>query len=181
VTTYELATLFAIFAGPVVAVAITLWIDARRKDREQKLLILRMLLATRHLVGDPLYSQAINLIPISFAGRPKITGAYKDYMDAVRVVATPENSQSVATRSAAKQSRLIFEIARDLGYDIAESDIQIDGYAADAWIKRDLLSLDSQKAMRDIAQILALQTKILMSQPLSEIEQATVENQLPKP
>ena len=177
---YEKLTLAAVFGGPIVAVAITLWIDARRKAREQKLVILKMLLATRHLVGDPMYSQAINLIPVEFAGRPRVLAAHKEYIDAVRVQPNPDNTEAILRRSLAKQSHLVFEIARSMGFNIAESDIQIEGYAADAWIRRDNLTLDSQQAMRDIATILALQTKLLGSGNLNADEVAFIDEKAPK-
>src|SRR3546814_5318903 len=52
VTTSEILTLIAVIVGPIVAVVITLWVDGRRRDREQKIIVLRLLLATRHIPAD---------------------------------------------------------------------------------------------------------------------------------
>jgi hypothetical protein len=59
-------TLAAILLGPIVAVAITLWIEGRRRQRDTRMIVLRQLMATRHLPGDPMYSAAVNLIPVEF-------------------------------------------------------------------------------------------------------------------
>ncbi|MGO9994125.1 MAG: DUF6680 family protein [Steroidobacteraceae bacterium] len=54
-------TLIAIVLGPISAVCITLWIEHRRRLRERRLYVTRMLLMTRHLPADPQYNAAINL------------------------------------------------------------------------------------------------------------------------
>src|SRR3546814_19133659 len=69
VTRSEILTLIAVIVGPIVAVVITLWVDGRRRDREQKIIVLRLLLATRHIPADPRFLTAINLIPVEFNAR----------------------------------------------------------------------------------------------------------------
>ena len=166
---YEWLTLIGIVIGPILAVVVSLRFEQRRRDRDQKLVILRLLLTTRHLVGDPNYSAAINLIPIEFAGHKEVQVAYREFIEAANVDFTDETRVKVAERTAVKQTRLIFAIARRMKFPIAETDIQTTAYAADGWIKRDNLALDSQKAMRDIANILWTQTRLLAGQSWSEV------------
>ena len=167
---YEWLTLVGIIIGPILAVLISLWLDGRRRDRDQKLIILRLLLTTRHLVGDPGYSAAINLIPVEFAGDKEVQRAYREYIEAAGADLTEENKQKVAERTSVKQTKLIFAIARSMKFKIAETDIQTTVYAADAWIRRDLMAVDSQKAMRDIATQLMLQTRIISGAALTPVE-----------
>ena len=167
---YEWLTLAAITLGPVIAVLVSLWLEKRRKDREQKLITLRVLMTTRHLVGDPNYSAAINLIPVEFSGQPNVQTAYREFIEAAYADVTEDNRDKVIQRTAVKQTRLIFEIAKSMGYKIAETDIQTSAYAADGWISRDNLALDSQKAMRDIANTLLLQTRMAANATLEPVE-----------
>ena len=60
-------------------------------------------------------------------------------------------------------------------FNIAETDIQTTAYAADAWVARDAIAIDSQRAMRDIANILWIQTKMAAGET---IDQAAVGNQI---
>lgn len=46
-------TLLAIVLGPMAAVAISLWIDAHRRKRESRLILLRQLMITRHPAKRP--------------------------------------------------------------------------------------------------------------------------------
>lgn len=166
---YEWLTLAGIVLGPIAAVLISLWLEARRRDREQKIIILRLLLTTRHLVGDPSYSAAINLIPIEFAGDQAVQAAYKNFIEAAHADFTEETKQKVAERTATKQTKLIYAIARSMKFNIAETDIQTTAYAADGWITRDNIAIDSQKAMRNIADILWIQTRLLGGESWDQI------------
>ncbi len=167
---YEWLTLVGIVLGPILAVLISLWLEGRRRDRDQKIIILRLLLTTRHLVGDPSYSAAINLIPIEFAGNRSVQTAYREFIEAAHADITDENRQKVAERAAVKQTKLIYAIAKSMKFNIAETDIQTTAYAAEGWIARDNLGLDSQKAMRDIATQLMLQSRIISGAVLTPQE-----------
>jgi hypothetical protein len=84
VTVDEWLTLAAIVFGPIAAVGITLWIEGRRRRRETRLTVLRQLMATRHLPADPMYSTAVNLIPVEFNDERDVMAAYKAYQEAIR-------------------------------------------------------------------------------------------------
>lgn len=88
--------------GPVIAVALTLWVDGKRKRREQRIQVMRMLLATRHLPGDANYSVAINLIPIEFNDSKDVMAAWHSYIETVRYTPTPENQE--------QHQKLVFHI-----------------------------------------------------------------------
>ncbi|MBD3730363.1 MAG: hypothetical protein IE933_11725 [Sphingomonadales bacterium] len=168
-TTNEILTLLAIVAGPIIAVCITLWIDARRRKHEQRVIVLRHLIATRHLPADPGFLTAINLIPVEFNDRPAVIRAYNEFIMASKANLDGKNDEATLQNSATKLTRLIFEISRSLGFDLRETDIQTSAYASDGWVKRDLLAMNSQQAMCNIADILWMQTRLLRGESSVQI------------
>ena len=174
---YELLTLAGVMLGPIAAVIITLWVDGRRRDREQKVIVLRLLLATRHLPADPGFLTAINLIPVEFNNHPKVIAAYHEFIEATRPKLDGVNDQTILLNSGTKLTRLVFAVSQALGFKIRETDIQTTGYASEGWIKRDSLMQDSQQAMRDIANILWIQTRLMSGESLEQIQGAKAPSQ----
>lgn len=156
----------AVVAGPVAAVLITLWHQDRKSKREQRLTILRHLLAFRVLPADVNYNHAINLIPMEFADKPSVIVAYKEF-----IVAANSQGQTVtddlAANTGLKLTRLIFEIAHSLGFKVRETDLQTDGYTSSGMVQRDLVFLDAHRAWRDIANLLFIQARQAADQPLT--------------
>jgi hypothetical protein len=161
---YEWLTLVGILIGPIAAVAITLWVEGRRRDRDQQVQLMRMLLSTRHLPGDAAYTVAINMIPVEFNKCPKIITAWNAYIEAVRYRAAPENEHAQFKDTLAKQTKLIFEVMSYLGFQLAETDIQNSAYAAGGFIERDNITLDAWRAWPRIAEALELNNKLFLGQ-----------------
>jgi hypothetical protein len=157
-------TLTAIVIGPLAAVGITLWIEGRRKDREQKIQVARMLLTTRHLPSDPAYSLAINLIPVEFNADARVMTAWNEYIEAVRYTPAPQNESTHLEVARAKQTGLIHEVLQSLGFNLSETQIKISAYAAEGWARRDDLYIDYLRATREIALSLREQTDLFRGQ-----------------
>lgn len=141
-------TLGAVFISPIVAVLITLWIDGRRRDREGKLHVVRMLMATRHLPADPAYSTAINLLRVEFAKSQRVMAEYAEYHRLIRreSATTPEGVLVANKEILSAQTKLLSAVLSDVGMPTSEADLAIEGYAAGAFIDRDNLYLDSLRA-----------------------------------
>lgn len=167
---YELLTLIGIVAGPIVAVLVTLWVDGRRRDREQKIVVFRHLLATRHLPADPGFLAAINLIPVEFNSHESVLTAYNEFIDASRARLDGVNDAAIQQNMNTKLTRLIFQVSQSLGFKIRETDIQTTAYASEGWIKRDALLQDSQQAMREVANALWLQTRMMSGETWDQIK-----------
>jgi hypothetical protein len=167
---YELLTLTGIVFGPIVAVLITLWVDNRRRDRDQKLLVLRMLITTRHLPADPAYQVAINLIPVEFNNKRAVMDAHKEFVEAVAVQLDGKNDPVIRQNWETKSTRLVYAVARSLKFDLRETDLQTKGYASGGWTQREDLLMDSQRAMRDVATNLLLQSRLLANAKLTPAE-----------
>lgn len=151
---YEFVTLLGLFVGPVIAVVITLWSQNRSNVRERQTQTLRMLLNTRHLPADPAYSVAINMVPIEFNRQAGIMAAWSSYIAAVRYRASEENTSAHDQEINTKQTQLIFEISKHLGYRLSETEIQSSAYASQGFVNREQLSLQAQVAWIRIANAL---------------------------
>lgn len=158
---YEWLTLVGIIVGPIVAVVLTLWIEARRRGHDQQVQVLKALLTTKHLPGDPAYSVAINMIPVEFNRSSIVMAAWHSYMEAVRYRPTVENSDEHFRMTVVKQTKLIFEVMRELGFNLAETDIQTTAYAADGFIQRDNIFIDAWKSWPRIAAALEANNQML--------------------
>ena len=163
-STNELITVVALLAGPVLAVFVQIGAERRNQLRDAQTTTFRMLVGTRHLVGDPAYSTAINMTPIDFNRVSKVMGSYREYIEAIRYKPTPENSTEHEKVIVARQTRLIFEMSQYLGYDIPESEIQTNPYAAGGFIARDNLMLSAWESWPRIAVALEMQTSWIQSQ-----------------
>ena len=159
----EFYTLLGIVLGPIIAVAINLIFEARRKLTDLRSQTMRMLVSTRHLAADPAYTTAINMIPIDFNSNSKVMAAWHSYMDSIRYPAPPGSESEKYEDMRSKQTKLIFEILKCLGYKLSETDIQATAYAADGFIRRDNLMLDSWRAWSRIADALEFQNAHLIN------------------
>lgn len=171
-TTMEALTALSIVTGPIAAVCITLWHDKKKKVREQQMLLLRMLISTRHVPSDPNFGAAINLIPIEFRGNADVLDAHKAFIVAASVRSTPDTASTDGRNTGIKTVRLIFEVGKALGFDIRETDIEYDAYTSSGWGERERLALDSQRAARDLVNILDLNVRLVAGSPLTEHERA---------
>ena len=160
--TYEALTLLAIVLGPVIAVSITLFFEKRRKLREQRVQTVRMLVSTRHLPSDPAYTTAINMIPIDFNSNRRVMAAWHAYIDIIRYPAPAGSEEQKLKDMLSKQTKLIFEALKCLDYELSETDIQATPYAADGFIRRDMIMIEGWQAWPRIAAALERQNSSLL-------------------
>ncbi|WP_305095966.1 DUF6680 family protein [Croceibacterium aestuarii] len=139
----EWLTLLAIVLGPIIAVIITLVVEAQRRSRQQRLEIFRTIMTTRHLPGDARYSSSINLVPVEFNRNRAVVEAYNDYIEETRFKPQAGDEEKKFRLLASKQTKLIAAMAKDLGFRLRESDLEVQAYAADGFIQRDNMVLDA--------------------------------------
>ena len=167
-TSNELITVAAIFAGPIFAVLVQINAERRKQLRDAQTMTFRMLAGTRHLPSDPAYSTAINMTPIDFDRVARVMGAYNAYIESIRYKVTQENAAEHEKQVIAKQTKLLFEMSKHLRYDLPETEIQANPYAADGFITRDNIMLDAWRSWPRIAQALEAQTQWISSQQSDE-------------
>lgn len=148
---YELLTLIGIVLGPIFAVAITLLVEYRRSKHERRINLFRTLLATFRTAGDANWSVAMNMLLIEFNSHKSVMDARREYMNTVRVKATPENEVAHNEQIAAKQIALVYQVAIALGFKITEGELRTESYVAEGMLLRDNIMLDSQRATRELA------------------------------
>lgn len=163
----EWLTLIGIVSGPIIAVIITLVVQAKRRARDLKLEVFRAIMTTRHLVGDPSYSNAINMIPWAFEGSRRVKAAYRVYMRETHTDEFTPPSKETAEQIKASQKLLIVAMGKDLGFALEEEDLQ--AYAADSLVQRDNLVVSAHRAWIDIAHSLHLQTRLLLGEDKDSI------------
>ena len=171
-TTTDWITIAAIIIGPIVAVGITLWIEGRRKVQDAKLMTLRLLLSSRDFPSDPSYQVAIKLVPVEFNKCPDVLSAHREFLECANVDTeemTDEQLRKVSEKTSVKLTRLLFEMSQAAGLSLRETDIQTGGFGSRGFYYRDSLLQDSQKAMRDVANILWMQTRLLGGEPWEQV------------
>jgi hypothetical protein len=129
-----------------------------------------MMASARHLPADPSYSTAINMIPIDFNRVQKVMTAHRAYIETITYQAAPENAEAHLKQVFAKQTKLLFEMAKHLHYDLPETDIQTSAYAARGFIERDNLMLEGWRAWQRIASALEAQSTPPSVNPFSEVQ-----------
>lgn len=167
---YEIITLIAILVGPVLAVLVQIRAEARKQERDQQTLTMRMLASTRHMPSDPAYSTAINMIPIDFNRVRKVMDAHRAYVDTVNFIPNDENRTSHNEQIITKQTKLLFAMTQHLGYDLPETDIQTTAYASGGFIQRDNMMLEAWRAWPRIAEALEAQNSAILSQNSSDTD-----------
>lgn len=152
----EWLTLVGIVASPIAAVLISLWIEGRRRERDGKMAVVRMLIATSHMPADPSYSTAINLLRVEFARSTQVMASFKDYQRVIRreQPATQEGAAMLNAEVRAAQLKLLSAVLADVGMKVSEADLAIEGYASNGFIARDNLYLESLRAQIRTAEAL---------------------------
>jgi Family of unknown function (DUF6680) len=115
----EIITVIALVAGPVIAVAITLWHQRRAEKRTAKERLFMTLMAHRKSFSPaPDWTNSLNLIDVVYADNPKIVGQWHSLYDIL--IQTPINMQ----RYSYQYLELLSEMAKSLGYrSIQQTDI----------------------------------------------------------
>ena len=158
----EWITLLAILIGPMAAVLITEFNSKSRRLKEQQHQTFRTLMSTRHLPSDANYSTAINMIPVDFSGNKQIYRAWQEYIATITFSPKDEEKEKHHQVVVTKQTVLIDVIAKFLGYEISQTDIQNSAYAAGGFIARDNMTLDAMNAWVRIANALEYQNQALI-------------------
>jgi hypothetical protein len=157
-TLNEILTLVGLVTGPIAAVGVTLWIEQRRRVRERRLYVLRMMLTTRHMPADPQWNAAVNLIPVEFNDQEKVMTAWRTYGERVNQRVQKEHEAEHQKRIDAAQSGMIFEAMHSAGLsNLSEGDIQTQAYVSQGFVNRDMIYIESLRAMPAIAETLEKQ------------------------
>jgi hypothetical protein len=136
--------------GPVLAVIITLVWERHRRAREQQLLLLQTLLATRGRYADPSFSWAIRTIPLHFSGHKAVKSAHSDYMNAVRFEPNDADREKHEAEMGRRLGILISAMLVALDYKGLTAE-QVEEYTARGLAMRELWIEQALRALPHIA------------------------------
>jgi hypothetical protein len=121
-----IAVVIATFAGPIFAVFITRYIDNQRRISERRLDIFRSLMATRRALLSPDKVTALNMVEIDFYGIQSVQDAHREVMAHINIL--PPLPEGWNDRHRSLMTRLLSEMARELGYKLQQLDVLEGGY-----------------------------------------------------
>jgi hypothetical protein len=120
----------AVFAGPIVAVRLTRYLDNRKEIRERKLWIFKTLMSTRAAILSPHHVEALNRIDLEFD--PKVTkdkeviNAWKAYLDLLADTNIPQEQWNI--RRVDLLVELLHKMAQVLNYEFDKTTIKNSSY-----------------------------------------------------
>jgi hypothetical protein len=121
---FNVLTIFAIVAGPIIALQLQRRLDAQREAKQRKLWIFRTLMSFRATTVNPAYVQALNLIELDFNGsnakEKNVRTCWKVLLDHLSNPATEQNFN----KSLDLRAQLLIAMAKSLGYDFDEVQIK---------------------------------------------------------
>lgn len=117
--TVEILTILAIILGPIAAVQVDKWLQRNRADRERKVSIFKILMATRGSVLSYTHVEALNRIDLEFSDNKKykkVIDTWKEYFDNLSQKVDDEQLAVWSARNEELISNLLFEMGKSLGY-----------------------------------------------------------------
>lgn len=121
---FGLAILIATFIGPIAAVLVTRWIDAKRDEHQRRLGIFRTLMATRAIGLSPERVSALNMIQIDFVGHEPVLRAWHELLAHYGTPVPTDRDQPNFFRERQRLSTtLLSKIAEVLKLKIEQLDI----------------------------------------------------------
>lgn len=115
-----ISVVIATFAGPVCAVFVTRHVDNLRRINERRLNVFRSLMATRRAALSADKVTALNMVEIEFYGIPSVQDAHREVMTHINI--PPPQPPGWADRHRSLMTRLLSEMARELGYKLPQLD-----------------------------------------------------------
>lgn len=115
-TSEQVVTVIALIVGPTLAVGITLWAEARKNIRNQRLWVFQTLMAYRL---DPFNAErikALALIDVVFHKVPAVKSSWKEYYDSLNDPKYKDSANNAFEVWKRKQNEMLAEMAQALGY-----------------------------------------------------------------
>ena len=154
-TLVEGLTIGGLFGGPLTAVIITLWAERARELKLRRLNAVRLLLVGRLNFADMNFQQAINTIPVDFAGHDRVLAALEAYLAAV-AIHPPKGDEAAARAVADRWDQALENLATALLVSIGYSErgaaqFARSGYVSTASSDLRELQISVLRAVTDVA------------------------------
>jgi hypothetical protein len=129
-----IAVVIATLIGPVLAVVVTRYVDAKRQKSSRKLDLFRILMSNRKTRLSPDLISALNVIEVDFWDSPTVLQAFQNLM---KHFASNTNEPGWGDRHNTLFTRLLYAIGKNVGYSIEQLDILEGGYLPIATVDRE--------------------------------------------
>lgn len=153
-TTADILTVVAIFAGPAVGAWLTRRLDDRRELQKRKLDIFRALMRTRKMPIHIDHVSALNLVEVEFIKSPKIISAWKLYLanlaEPVPPIEEKERYDLAVKKRDSLLTKLLSEIAQSLKVRIEQLSILEGNYIPQGWVDDDWENRLARRALIDV-------------------------------
>jgi hypothetical protein len=116
--------IIAILLSPVVAVLVTVYLQARKEKRNQKLWIFNTLIATRHSPIVDENVRALNMIDVVFYNSSRVRELWHEYLNMLSNEGL--NNPLGWGQRQKKNLEMITEMAKVLGYGTAITHLDVD-------------------------------------------------------
>jgi len=128
------ATIVAIWLGPIRAVNVSRRIDEERERRHRQYAIFHSLMKTRRIALAPEHVMALNVIVIEFYGHQRINDAFKRYVENLELRAPAAGDVSAFLKQ--REDRffdLVQEIGAYLGFHLDKRELDKFSYVPQGW------------------------------------------------
>ena len=128
-------TIFALIAGPVMAVLITRYWDGKREAARRKWEIFRTLMRSRRERLNPEFVGALNLIEVEFHREHEVIDAWKNLFSHLCQLPADTSEQAARINEETERltARLLEKIAKSLGVNKDTLEIFKSGYSPQGW------------------------------------------------
>ena len=134
----------ATFMGPVFAVLISLWREARTDKQNRRLHIFRTLMATRKIAMSREQVEVLNLIESEFHREANVLAAFADYVGHLYQGADSPNWDEKRQDHLA---RLLHHMSVEMRMPLDEAKLRSGGYSPRGWTVRN----DIEQYLHDVA------------------------------
>ena len=124
------AIVFATFMGPIFAVWISLWREARNDRQNRRFYIFRTLMATRKIAMSREQVDALNLVETEFHSVSNVQDAYAAYVNHLYEDANSPNWDEDRQDHLA---RLLHHMSVELKMPLSEASLRSGGYSPRGW------------------------------------------------
>jgi hypothetical protein len=125
-----LAVVIATLLGPILAVFVTRYVDKRRQRTDRQYELFRALMRSRRANLSPEYVSALNTVEIEFAGIKSVDDAQRSLFQHLNTRPQPSDWGDRLNRL---QTRLLYAIAKQLGFQVEQLDVLEGGYVPQGW------------------------------------------------
>lgn len=136
----DIINIVAIVLSPMLAVGLTIWLTKKNEKRKEKMEAFKQLMVSRAIFNSIDTVKLLNCIDVIFADNKKVQIAWKDLYEEFA------NPNMETVRVFSKQTKLIEEVAKDLGYKNIEWNKIISNYYLPRWLS---VELEQSNKMRE--------------------------------